>query len=219
MRRLTANILGLLLACSCAALIAAPLPPKPLDVRNIITVTQFHQTGLDTLSPDQLNMLNAWLAQYLSAHPNAPVDVRNDITVTQFNQTGLDKLSPQQLGAFNAWLNQYVCTNSAAPPAPPPAAQQPGSPAIADFGAETIPHQENPAAPERIETRINGVFTGWDGNTVFKLENGQIWQQAGTGYFTSVKLDHPQVVIKKLAFGYLLTLPGQGETVFVKRIR
>ncbi|MDE2345726.1 MAG: hypothetical protein KGL13_04585, partial [Gammaproteobacteria bacterium] len=73
--------------------------------------------------------------------------------------------------------------------------------------------------PSRIESHIAGHFTGWTGNTVFKLENGQIWKQAATGYFTNIDLDNPEVVIKKLTFGYLLTLPGHGETVFVRRVK
>src|SRR6202044_232769 len=29
-----------------------------------------------------------------------------------------------------------------------------------------------------IESSISGEFHGWDGETIFKLDNGQIWQQA-----------------------------------------
>lgn len=219
MRGLKAIAGGLLLASLCITVYAAAPASAALDVRNIITVTQFHQTGLDSLSPGQLTALNQWLTQFLSAHPSAPLDVRSHITVTQFSQTGLDKLSPQQLAAFDAWLDQYVRTLSAAPSAVPPKTQLPATPAGPEFGAEALPHAGNSTAPERLETRIRGPFTGWDGNTLFELENGQIWQQAGTGYFTNVTLQSPLVVIKKLAFGYLLTLPGHGETVFVRRIK
>lgn len=223
MRCVHAGILVLLGGLWCTAVLAAPPGSTPLDVRNIITVTEFHQAGLDTLAPQQLNALNAWLMHYLASYtaaPTTPVDVRNAITVTQFDQTGLDKLSPQQLQAFNLWLNQYLSTRAAAPPVSPAASvPQAAAPAIASFGADTMAPKENPATPDRVETRIAGRFTGWTGNTVFKLENGQVWQQASTGYFTNVELDHPQVVIKKLRFGYLLTLPGKGETVFVRRIK
>jgi hypothetical protein len=29
-----------------------------------------------------------------------------------------------------------------------------------------------------IETQISGEFKGWDGETIFKMMNGQIWQQS-----------------------------------------
>ncbi|MBU6420681.1 MAG: hypothetical protein KGL98_01335 [Gammaproteobacteria bacterium] len=226
MHRLTAGIAALLGFWCCATVLAAPAASQSVDVRNLITVSQFHASGLDTLSPPQLEALNLWLGHYLASQPAAsstPVDVRNVITVGEFDRTGLDKLSPAQLAAFNDWLDQYLGTHrvSAAPlsAAMSPPVSQAKAPVAASFGADTMPRKENSATPERIETRLAGVFTGWSGNTVFTLENGQQWQQAGTGYFTNVRLDHPQVVIKKLGFGYLLTLPGHGETVFVRRIK
>lgn len=226
MHRLKAGMAALLGIWCCATVLAAPTASPTVDVRNLITVSQFHATGLDTLSPQQLEALNLWLGHYLgsqSAASSTPVDVRNVITVSEFDQAGLDKLAPAQLAAFNNWLNQYLGTHtvSAVPPAAAisPPVSKAMTPAAAAFGAETMPRRESLATPERIETRMAGIFTGWSGNTVFTLENGQEWQQAGTGYFTNVRLDHPQVVIKKLGFGYLLTLPGHGETVFVRRIK
>ncbi|MGH8398415.1 MAG: hypothetical protein ACRETA_09260 [Gammaproteobacteria bacterium] len=213
---------------------AAPPTAKPVDVRNLITVTQFDQTGLNKLSPDELKALNVWLTEYLNTHAatvpvpsGAPRDVRDLITVTEFNQTGLDKLSPDDLKAFNFWLNRYLGSRTQTAPATTAQAVSPlttapastAPSAVANFGADTMTPKETSETPTRIETRIAGTFSGWTGDTIFKLENGQVWQQAATGFYTDVKLEHPQVVIKKLAFGYLLTLPGQGETVFVRRIK
>ncbi|MDR0881742.1 MAG: hypothetical protein LBP55_04270, partial [Candidatus Adiutrix sp.] len=33
-----------------------------------------------------------------------------------------------------------------------------------------------------IESQIDGTFEGWSGETVFKLTNGQIWQQSSYAY-------------------------------------
>lgn len=33
-----------------------------------------------------------------------------------------------------------------------------------------------------IESHIDGTFKGWDGDTIFKLTNGQIWQQSAYAY-------------------------------------
>ncbi len=158
-----------------------------------------------------------------------PVDVRDLMSVTQFDQTGLNKLSPGELAALNAWLNRYMSTRAQAVFAPPvaqavssPAAAVPAAAtrsAAAGFGADTMAPRESADAPRHIETRIAGLFTGWTGDTVFPLENGQVWKQAASGYYTDTRLNHPRVVIKKLVFGYLLTLPGHSETVFVRRIK
>ncbi|MGH8281576.1 MAG: hypothetical protein ACRERZ_05230 [Gammaproteobacteria bacterium] len=231
MRGLQAGVVALFAICGCGATLAASPAATPLDVRNVITVTQFRHTGLDTLAPDELQAFNNWLTATLNSNAvrtrgvagATPLDVRDQMSVTEYHRTGIDKLSPVQLKALNAWLNEYVQERAATPPeAAPPAPSSTARAAAsgaAGFGADTMAVKENPATPERIETRIAGRFTGWTGNTVFKLENGQVWKQAGTGYFSNIELDHPQVVIKKLGFGYLLTLPGHGATVFVRRIK
>lgn len=152
------------------------------------------------------------------APASKPVDIRNLMTVTQFTQAGLDKLSPAELAALNAWLSDYTQERVQPQAAMQPATAASPAASTAVFGAEMLsPKQTH--EPARIETRIAGMFNGWTGNTIFPLENGQVWKQASSGYFTDLKLDHPQVIIKKLAFGYLLTIPGQSETVFVRRIK
>ena len=155
-----------------------------------------------------------------------PLDVRELMTTSQFHETGLDKLSPEELAAFNAWLAAYGHAPIAAPvtapaPATTPAKAVTAAPQVVTasdvkFGQEMVSAAEQ-GQPSRIESRILGTFKGWTGDTVFKLENGQIWQQAGRGFYET-RLKDPTVVIKKLAFGYLLTIPGESETVFVRRL-
>jgi hypothetical protein len=162
-----------------------------------------------------------------------PVDVRDVMTATEFHSTGLDKLTPQEMAALNAWLAAYVQASAPAPaaahaaaavpavaaPLPAPAATPApvASTGIAGFGQEMITPEER-GEVTRISSNIVGTFTGWTGNTLFKLANGQVWQQAdGSTYET--KLDNPPVVIKRLGLGYLLTLPGHNATVFVKRLQ
>lgn len=244
-RNLVLNMLfAVMLALAGSVALAAPAANGSVDVRNLITVSQFSATGLNTLSAAQLQTFNAWLGQFLNspaaaaaANGNSTPDVRNYMSVNAYDQSGLASLSPAQLGALNAWFGQYLRTNpqasaaSAAAPLPaaapavaapvvaPPAPQPAAASGAGGFGMDSMAPEQNTEEPKRIESRIVGEFDGWNGNTVFKLENGQVWQQAATGYFTNVRLDNPPVVIKKLLFGYLLTLPGQGETVFVRRIK
>ncbi|HET7649828.1 MAG TPA: hypothetical protein VFL15_03910 [Gammaproteobacteria bacterium] len=149
-----------------------------------------------------------------AASASKPIDIRDLMSVTQFHQAGLDKLTPQELASLNAWLSGYVNGAKQASAAPVVAAPKPAAP-DASFGSESLPS----AGPQEITSRYAGVLKGWTGDTVFTLENGQIWKQAGPGYESDMRLDHPDVVIKKLAFGYLLTLPGHSETVFVKRVK
>lgn len=70
-----------------------------------------------------------------------------------------------------------------------------------------------------IETRLIGEFKGWNGRTIFRLENGQVWQQRNPEAFeTSRPVANPTVMLKKsMIGGYWLHVEGfQG--VRVKRL-
>jgi len=169
---------------------AALAADKPLDVRDVMTASQFHATGLDKLTPEQMAAFNAWLATY--THAPAPASANAAVAAAAL--------------AVPAPAAPVVAV-----PSPAPSASS-----NANFGKEMLTSEQR-GEPERIESRILGTLNGWNGRTVFRLENGQVWQQADTSTY-DVTLQDPQVVIKRLGFGYLLTLPGHSGTVFVRRI-
>ena len=73
--------------------------------------------------------------------------------------------------------------------------------------------------PDLIRSRIDGPFRGWRGNkTRFRLENGEVWEQRQSSTFM-VKLDSPDVIIKKGRFGYTMEVPSIGKRVHVKKIK
>lgn len=69
-----------------------------------------------------------------------------------------------------------------------------------------------------IESRIDGDFSGWDGETVFKLTNGQIWEQASYSYAYHDAYS-PQVVIYPSGGEYRLHVEGMTETIAVRRLK
>ena len=69
-----------------------------------------------------------------------------------------------------------------------------------------------------IESRIDGIFDGWHGDTIVELENGQIWQQAE--YFYSYTYEwHPKVIISQSSLGWVMKVKGTNKTVKVKRLK
>jgi hypothetical protein len=69
-----------------------------------------------------------------------------------------------------------------------------------------------------IESRIDGEFDGWEGDTIFKLQNGQIWQQ--TDYHFCYRYRYtPKVIICKVEGGWRMKVEGVSETIMVKRIK
>ena len=70
-----------------------------------------------------------------------------------------------------------------------------------------------------ISSRIIGQFNGWDGDTEFNLENGQIWQQSGNGIL-KVSMNNPKVTIEKGRFGgFIFSVEGYNSKVKVKRVK
>lgn len=90
---------------------------------------------------------------------------------------------------------------------------------VEGFGAEQLPAN----SPDEIEARLVGNFTGWSGDTVFRLDNGQVWQQTRNyirSYTPREPMHEPRVTISKGLFGsYDLRVEGVKRVVQVKRIR
>lgn len=158
----------------------------------------------------------AWAASPQPACTQKAPDVRNLMSVNEYTKAGLDKLTKQQVDALNAWLAKY--THSLCPSASPNSPMVPSkattAPAANNFGQP--PKEVN--TTDRIVSHIAGEFHGWTGQTRFRLTNGQIWVQAGPGYYET-NMKSPKVVIKKLLIGYILQVNGNGKEVFVRRIR
>jgi hypothetical protein len=69
-----------------------------------------------------------------------------------------------------------------------------------------------------IESRIDGEFTGWDGETLFKLQNGQIWQQSSYNYVYHYAYS-PEVLIYPSGGRYKMRVEGVDQAVWVQRLK
>ncbi len=75
-----------------------------------------------------------------------------------------------------------------------------------------------PQAEGVIESHIEGEFEGWEGETVFVLDNGQIWQQSSYAY-TYHYAYRPKVIIYPSAGGHKLVVEGVSGSIHVKRLK
>ena len=69
-----------------------------------------------------------------------------------------------------------------------------------------------------IESSINGDFNGWEGETIFKLRNGQIWQQSSYAYLYHYAYS-PTVMIYPANGGYKMHVEGVEETINVEKLK
>lgn len=69
-----------------------------------------------------------------------------------------------------------------------------------------------------IESQIDGNFEGWSGDTIFKLTNGQIWQQISYSYTYTYKF-MPKVMIIPVNGGYELQVEDMDQRIRVSKLR
>lgn len=69
-----------------------------------------------------------------------------------------------------------------------------------------------------LSTKIDGEFNGWDGETIFKMMNGTIWQQASYDY-TYHYAYMPDVIIYKKGSTYYMKVEDVADEIAVTQIR
>ena len=139
----------------------------------------------------------------------------------EFTAAGLEKLTPDELTALNEWIRSHsLATLDAARPTAATAATTSAATSGTgdDRGFEIQKMQDSDRTP--ITSRLVGQFKGWDGQTVFKLENGMIWEQADKDKFFIKVVENPVITIEPGAFKtWKLTVEGYSSHCKVKRIQ
>ena len=70
----------------------------------------------------------------------------------------------------------------------------------------------------RFALGLRKYLEGWDGETIFKLDNGQIWQQVTYAY-TYHYAYRPKVFIIKTHGAYKMKVDGVSGMIFVKQLK
>lgn len=140
--------------------------------------------------------------------PVPPTGIRLSRLMSEhaYRKSGLQRLSPSERHALEKWITDHLRALVLAAR---------NAHVARHFG---LPHRHFGPMPHRIESRLVGVFTGWNGHTLFRLRNGEVWKQEGYGSFSTPPLRDPRVIIKKLLVGYVLRVPPYGAEVFVRRV-
>jgi hypothetical protein len=128
---------------------------------------------------------------------------------SDFKAAGLDKLSPDELARLNAFIRSEVDRRTAR------------ARATHQQGQDQFGFHNGRSPRDSLVTRIDGVFTGWNGHTKFHLNNGQVWQQIdSSAQFEGIRLVNPEISIKPGFMGsFMLSVEGYNSEVRVKRIK
>lgn len=152
-----------------------------------------------------LFMLLALCAGLASAQQAGTASLKERMSPEQFKAAGLNKLSDSELKQLNAWFNgeKTVVVEKTV---------------IVEKPAEVgiVAKQET----SDINSRLVGEFKGWRGNTVFTLENGQVWQQSDNKEMYAKKLINPAARLTHSSLaGWRMQVDGYSSWVKVKRVK
>jgi hypothetical protein len=153
------------------------------------------------------------------------------LTPAERAAAGLDQLSPEQRAALDRLAERYAKEGArqaveVVKAETAVAVKQAREEAKAQVKAEARKQKiENAGLAARdddevIHTRIAGDFRGWAGGTVFKLQNGQVWQQTDKEdrFFPNMPDTEVALIPSKL-IGWKMEVVKEGLAVKVKRIR
>lgn len=153
-------------------------------------------------SPTLAAALFAFVLPAAAALADERPDVRTLMTPAEFEAAGLGKLSPAELEALNRWVLRYTAKDA---------------PQLRTHN-EVVREEIRKTDVEGMRTRIAGEFRGWSGETVFRFQNGQTWQQRLPGRWYH-RADSPEVELRKNVMGYwVMHVVSEGRSVGVKRI-
>jgi len=142
----------------------------------------------------------------------APLSITIDQVMSHQDMvaTGASSLTPTQRRALDSWLNAYTMHVLRV------ASEADHPPAIPQQRSSVFPPAQ-PCSPA-IETQMSGEFEGWDGETIFRLDNGQIWEQSSYNY-TYHYAYRPEVIIYSSGGGCKMKVDGVSDTISVRLIR
>lgn len=149
-------------------------------------------------------MLPAALAILLAALPVMAQQfssLEERMSAADFKAAGLDKLTPQELQNLDDWLRTHERVQIKA----------------VDASGKPVFYPDNQPRG-KFTAHMVGHFSGWGGNSVFTLDNGQVWKQAESGAYSCPDVNNPEVTIKPMALGsWLMYVQGCNQSVRVER--
>jgi hypothetical protein len=112
-----------------------------------------------------------------------------------YEASGLQKLDPAERAKLDEFIRNYVARSNEK---------------VSTEAVDKAVHEQRVQAPEVIQSRIAGPFMGYNGRSIFTLENGERWAQSQRDSLYVPKIDSPPVIIVKSGLGYRMYIAGGG---------
>jgi biotin carboxyl carrier protein len=175
-----------------------------------VRAADFSAAGLAKLTPAELARLDALVRDYKSG---ALATVKREAAAAERAREAAEARAAQATAEARS-------AQTAAAARTAKTEKETGEPKKADAGLIAKARALLPAGTTveyaAVESRIAGNFSGWQGRTVFTLENGQRWQVVNAGEYFSPTVRNPVVRISPASFGgFWMTIEGVNQRVRV----
>ena len=164
---------------------------QPLE--QAMTKEERSQSGVDSLTAEQRKFLNNWLQQRYgpdTTNMREAAGSSADTTVQLSSQSTKEKVIEAEVERRVA---QELATR-----------KQPA----------TVAAKNGP-----FEATLVGDFTGWRGETVFRLDNGQVWRQRSSSQYRHRGNDQRVKFDKNWMGGWEMTVVSSGKSVLVSKVK
>jgi hypothetical protein len=176
------------------------------DFTRTMTADEQAAAGLGKLTPGELAQLRAAVERYKAGEVGA---AQERVAATEEKA----KVAEQKAAAAEAKVREVEAKVAASAPAKK-------GPSWLSALITLEKTAQAPDASEALESRLKSDFTGWRKGTVFELENGQRWQQAGGDDYVTPSMPPPVVRIKPGVLGsYWMQIEGVRTRVKVKPLK
>ncbi len=143
-----------------------------------------------------------------AADESDPPNVKSLMTPEDYAASGLDKLTPAEREHLSEWVERY----------------REGAvvgPVVRKKPSEMNEEEKAEYQKEReavIVAKVVPAFTGWSGKTIFRLDNGQVWQQRQPGKLRYDGPDSTVTLTANFLGKYVLKHEDTGRGIGVQRI-
>lgn len=211
---LSRNALASLLLTGCLSLASGA------DTENFeqqLTPAELSATGIDKLSAAEREALFAAIERYKEtgvAAAVAEVKVRAEEEKSQAVEAAVaaveTRAEEERAQAVEAASQEAVAQY-----------KEQEEPGVVTKALELFKREQADKERERFTSVLKGKFRGWEGNTTFYLENGQVWRQTNNDRYYPKAKENVQVAVYKSPSGYyrLQILDDKSAWVTVKRVR
>jgi len=151
------------------------------------------------------------LAVNVAEAKDAPA-VKTLMTPDDYSKSGLDKLSDAERAHLSEWVERYREGAVIGPEVHKKPSQM--------TTEEKVVHKEKKAKERatQIVAKVVPAFKGWNGKTLFRLDNGQTWQQRTTGKLRYSGADSTVTISQNALGKYVMKHQGTGRAIGVVRV-